>query len=413
MDHSPVTSELSGGLATIDDLVVDGRRVLLRADLNVPLETVAPGNTVRIADDTRIRAALTTIEELRQRHARIVLVSHLGRPVDRDPQLSMRPVADRVAELTGAPVQLAPAVVGADVRALTDRLAPGEILVLENVRYEPGETRNDPQLASALAELADVYVNDAFGTAHRAHASTEGIAHLLPSAAGRLMEREVGILSSIIERPEPPLVAILGGAKVSDKIGVVERFLHVADVLCIGGAMCFPFLAVQGHSVGASLCAEADLAWARLAFAAAAASTCRLELPVDLVLAQGGEPTERARLIDSVDVPAGWMGLDIGPRTAQRFVSEITEAQTAFWNGPMGRFELEPFQAGTRAVANALADVSATTVVGGGETVAALRRFGLEDSMTHVSTGGGATLELLEGRALPGVQPLLQTVATR
>ena len=238
---------MADSLRTIDELDVEGRRVLLRADFNVPLHRPTTGGPIEVADDTRIRAALETIAALRSRGARLVLVSHLGRPKGPDPALSMRPVADRLAELTGAPVTLAPAVTGPEVRELTERLAPGEMLMLENIRYEPGETRNDPELVSALAELADVYVNDAFGTAHRAHASTEGIAHRLPSAAGRLMEREVRALQEIVERPDQPLVAVLGGAKVSDKIGVVERFLELADVLCIGGAMCFPFLAAQGH----------------------------------------------------------------------------------------------------------------------------------------------------------------------
>jgi phosphoglycerate kinase len=398
-------------LLTLDDLNVSNQRVLLRADLNVPLERPGGGAPVRVVDDARIQAALTTIEELRDRGARIVLISHLGRPVDRDPQLSMRPVADRLAELTGAQVILAPAVVGAAVRSLTEQLLPAEILVLENVRFEPGETRNDPGLVSALAELADLYVNDAFGTAHRAHASTEGIAHRLPCAAGRLMESEVRVLNSIIEQPTPPLVAILGGAKVSDKIGVVARFLEIADVLCIGGAMSFPFLAVQGHRVGASLCAEADLEPAQHALAIASESSCRLELPQDLMAAEGSQAGAAPLEIDGVDVPDGWCGLDIGRRTAERYAREIAGAGTVFWNGPMGRFELDPFAGGTRAVAKALAAASATTVVGGGETVAALRRYGLEDRVTHVSTGGGATLELLEGRELPGVQALRRMVA--
>jgi phosphoglycerate kinase len=325
----------------------------------------------------------------------------------------MRPVAERLAELTGDPVRLAPAVVGAEVRAMTEQLKPGEMLMLENVRYESGEKRNDPDFVSALAELADVYVNDAFGTAHRAHASTEGIAHRLPSAAGRLMESEVRALRSIIEHPRPPLVAILGGAKVSDKIGVVARFLQIADVVCIGGAMSFPFLAAEGHTVGESVCADSDLEPARRALAMAAGSRCRLELPEDLLLADGLDADAEPRGLDGVDVPDGWIGLDIGPRTADRYAREVARAGTTFWNGPMGRFELELFSSGTRTIAEALAASPGTTVVGGGETVAALRRFGLEDRVTHVSTGGGATLELLEGRELPGVQALLRTTAVR
>ncbi|HUA02562.1 MAG TPA: phosphoglycerate kinase [Solirubrobacteraceae bacterium] len=402
---------MADSLRTIDELDVEGRRVLLRADFNVPLHRPTQGGPIEVADDTRIRAALETIAELRRRGARLVLVSHLGRPKGPDPALSMRPVADRLAELTGAPVTLAPAVTGPVVRELTERLAPGEMLMLENIRYEPGETRNDPELVAALAELADVYVNDAFGTAHRAHASTEGIAHRLPSAAGRLMEREVSTLQEIVERPERPLVAVLGGAKVSDKIGVVERFLEMADALCIGGAMCFPFLAAQGHSVGASLCPVDDVESARRAFSAAARSSCRLELPTDLVLAPA-ELDGPAQTLDGVDVPDGWSGLDIGPRTSDRYAGEIAAAGTVFWNGPMGRFELDSFAAGTRAVAEAVASAPGRTVVGGGETVEAVRAFGLEGRVNHLSTGGGATLEFLEGRELPGVHALLSTAVS-
>jgi phosphoglycerate kinase len=400
---------MSGALMTIDDLDVVGRRVLMRADFNVPLDRSDPSGIVRVADDARIRAALETIDELRLQHARLVLASHLGRPKGVDPTFSMRPVADRLAELTGSPVTLAPAVVGPRVRELSERLEPGEMLMLENVRFEPGETKNDPALAAALAELADAYVNDAFGTAHRAHASTEGVAHLLPSAAGRLMERELRELSAIVERPARPLVAILGGAKVSDKIGVVERFLDLADVLCIGGAMAFPFLAAEGHSVGGSLCPEGDIEPARRALRKAETCRCRLELPRDLRLGDQAENPTTLRVLDDVDVPDGSVGLDIGPRTAERYSAEIAAAGTVFWNGPMGRFELEQFAAGTDAIAHAVASSPATTVVGGGESVEAIRSLHLEGCVTHVSTGGGATLELLEGRTLPGVQALMRS----
>jgi phosphoglycerate kinase len=376
-----------------------GKRVLVRVDFNVPLDHGT------VADDTRIRAALPTIEELRRRGARLVLVSHLGRPKDREPELSLRPVADRLAELTDANVALAPTVVGQEVRALVDGLQPGDVLLLENVRYEPGETKNDPELAVALAALVDVYVDDAFGAAHRAHASTEGVAHLIPErAAGMLLEREVSELSNLFDDPARPLVAVLGGAKVSDKIAVIDRFLQLADSLLIGGAMCFPFFAAQGHSVGASLCAPGDVELAGRAFESARHARAQLQLPVDLVAGERVAAEAEVRAIDGVDVPTGWMGLDIGPRTADRYADVIARAGTVFWNGPMGVFELTPFAAGTRAVAAAVAAAPGTTVVGGGDSVSPLRSLGLTDKVTHVSTGGGASLELIEGKKLPGVE---------
>ena len=389
-------------MRTLDDLDVDGQRVLVRVDFNVPLDGGA------VADDTRIRAALPTIEWLREHGARIVLASHLGRPKDREPGLSLRPAADRLAELTGATVTLAPAVVGPEAEAAAAALAPGEILVLENVRYEPGETKNDPELAAALARLADVYVNDAFGTAHRAHASTEGVAHLVgQAAAGRLLEREVSTLSRLLEDPARPLVAVVGGAKVTDKIGVIDRFLEVADTVLIGGAMCFPFFAAQGHATGASLCEEDGIEPARRALEdAQAEGAAALELPSDLVLGDRFAADAESRELDGVEVPDGWMGLDVGPRTVARYAAAIAAAGTVFWNGPMGAFELAPFAAGTRAVAEAVAAAPGITVVGGGDSVAALQQFGLGDQVTHLSTGGGASLELIEGRALPGVEAL-------
>jgi phosphoglycerate kinase len=392
---------------SIDDLDVRGKRVLVRVDFNVPLQTAADGAPL-VADDTRIRAALPTIEELRRRGGRLVLVSHLGRPHGRrDPGLSMAPVVACLRELVDAPVQLAPAVVGDRVRALSEKLKDGEMLVLENVRFEPGETSNDPELAHALAELADVYVNDAFGAAHRAHASTEGVAHLLPCAAGRLLEREVLTLGRIIDNPARPLVAIIGGAKVADKIAVIDRLLELADVVIIGGAMCFPFLSAQGHAVGESLCDEEDTAHARRALEQAThPGQARLELPADLVIGRRLAADAEHHALDGVEVPEGWMGLDIGPASVERYSREIARAGTVFWNGPMGAFEYEPFAAGTRAVAEAVASAKGLTVVGGGDSAAALARFGLEDRVDHLSTGGGATLELVEGKVLPGVQAL-------
>jgi phosphoglycerate kinase len=386
---------------TVADVDVAGRRVLVRVDFNVPLE----GG--RVADDTRIRAALPTIELLRERGGRIVLMSHLGRPKDREPELSMRPVAQRLSEVSGLDVTPAPAVVGPEVEALVDALEPGHAVMLENVRYEPGETANDPELVKALARLADVYVNDAFGAAHRAHASTEGVAHDVEVAvAGLLLAGEVETLTRLLESPDRPLVAVLGGAKVSDKIGVIQRFLETAQAILIGGAMCFPFLHAMGHDVGDSLCAEEDLEPARMALNAADRCDCSLVLPVDLVIADRFSADAKVRVLEGVDVPDGWMGLDVGPHTIERYGADIARAGTVFWNGPMGAFELEPFAAGTRAIAEAVAEAPGVTVVGGGDSAAALRRFGLADRVTHLSTGGGAALELIEGRRLPGLEAL-------
>lgn len=378
------------------------KRVLVRVDFNVPLDGGA------VADDTRIRAALPTIEELRKRGAALVLVSHLGRPKDREADLSLAPVAERLGQLLHDDVELAPEPVGAQVTKLAGALRSGQVLLLENIRFEPGETKNDRALAEQLADLADVYVDDAFGAAHRAHASTEGVARLMPDhAAGLLLEREVKTLEGLLTDPSRPLVAVLGGAKVSDKIGVIDSFLNAAETILIGGAMCFPFLAAQGHSVGDSLCADEDIELARRAIADAGGDVrATLALPSDLVAADSFSADAQPQPIDGVDVPDGLMGLDIGPRTAEAYGRIITTAGTVFWNGPMGAFELEPFSAGTRAVAEAVAGAPGVTVVGGGDSAAALAHYGLADEVTHVSTGGGAALELIEGRPLPGVEAL-------
>jgi phosphoglycerate kinase len=372
---------------TLEDLDVDGKRVLVRVDFNVPL-----GEDGKITDDARIRAALPTLKELRERGARLVLAAHLGRPKDREPEFSLRPAADRLAELLGTEVTLADDL---------DQVPEGDVVMLENVRYEQGETKNDPELAKRYAALADAYVNDAFGAAHRAHASTEAVAHLLPSAAGRLLEREVSVLNGILEDPRRPLVAVVGGAKVTDKIGVLEAFLERADEVLIGGAMCFPFFRAQGHSVGDSLCEEEGIEPARQVMGSE-----KLRLPVDLVAGREFSPDTELKTIDGVDVPDGWMGLDIGARTAESYASAVAGAGTVFWNGPMGAFELAPFAAGTKVVAEAIAASSATAVVGGGDSAAALAQFGLADDVDHLSTGGGASLELVEGKPLPGVEAL-------
>ncbi len=393
--------------ASVRDAEVSGRRVLVRVDFNVPLEDG------RVADEMRIRAALPTIELLRERGAALVLASHLGRPGGKvDPALSMRPIAEHLGELLGTEVKLAPAVIGEDVELTAGGLGPSDVLLLENTRFEPGETENDPRLAEALAELADLYVNDAFGAAHRAHASTEGVAHHLSGYAGLLLEREVTELSAVVESPRRPLVVVLGGAKVSDKIGVIDRFLDLADRIPIGGAMAFSFFRAQGVATGDSLVEEKGVELAAEALERAKDSDCELMLPTDLVLGRGFDADTERRASDCVEVPEGWMGLDIGPRTAARYAKAVAEAGTVLWNGPMGAFEMEPFAAGTRAVAEAVASSSATTVVGGGDSVAALRKFGLDDEVDWLSTGGGASLELLEGKKLPGLEALLDAEGT-
>jgi phosphoglycerate kinase len=390
------------GKRTVRDLELEeGERVLVRVDFNVPLD----GS--RVADDARIRAALPTIELLLEGRASPILCSHLGRPKGRDPQTSLAPVSARLGELIDAPVLQAPEVIGPEVRRGADRLRPGSVLVLENTRWERGETENDAALAEELAALAHAYVDDAFGAAHRAHASTVGVAeHLRPAVAGLLLEREVTTLRGIVEAPERPLVVVLGGAKVSDKIALIDKFLDTADALLIGGAMCFSFFRAQGIPTGDSLVEEEGVELARQALAKAESSDCRLLLPTDLVLGDRFDADAERREQDGTEVPDGWMGLDIGPRSAAAYGEEIGRAGTVFWNGPMGAFEMEPFAAGTRTVAEAVAAAPGTTVVGGGDSAAALAQFGLDDEVDHLSTGGGAALELLEGKPLPGVEVL-------
>jgi phosphoglycerate kinase len=374
---------------TLDDLGdVAGKRVVVRVDFNVPLD----GAT--ITDDARIRASLPTLKILRERGARLVLLAHLGRPEDREPEFSLAPVARRLAELLGTDVALAPDF---------DQVPDADVVMLENVRYFPGETKDDEDLAERYAALGDAYVNDAFGAAHRAHASTHGVARLLPSAAGLLLQREVQTLEGILADPKRPLVAIVGGAKVTDKIGVLDAFLARAETVLVGGAMCFPFFAAEGHSVGSSLCEQEGIEPAKRVIAEGGD---KVVLPRDLVLGREFAADTETQELDGVEVPDGWMGLDVGPRTAERYAEVIAQAGTVFWNGPMGAFELEPFAAGTRAVAEAVASAPGVTVVGGGDSAAAIAKFGLSKDVTHLSTGGGAALELLEGQPLPGVEVL-------
>jgi phosphoglycerate kinase len=386
--------------ASVRDAEVEGRRALVRADLNVPLEQGV------VTDDTRIRASLPTIELLRDRGASIVLVSHLGRPEGRDPELSIAPVGKRLGGLLGTEVRQAPAVVGDEVSAMASALDAGEVLLLENSRFEPGETENDPALAEALAGLADLYVNDAFGSAHRAHATTEGVAHHLPGYAGLLLEREVVELIAVRDDPQRPLLIVLGGAKVTDKLGVIDRFLGSAEEILIGGAMCFSFFKAEGRDTGDSLVEDEGVQSARKVLEEAEGSDTMLELPEDLWLGREFDADTESRLLNGVDVPEGWMGLDIGSNTIANFSKRIARAGTVFWNGPMGAFELEPFAGGTRAIAEAVAAAPGHTVAGGGDSVAALQKFGLADAVDWLSTGGGASLELMEGRDLPGVEAL-------
>ena len=390
------------GKRSVRDLDVgEGTRVLVRVDFNVPLEEG------KVTDDARIRAALPTIQLLREKGARLVLCSHLGRPKKREPDTSLAPASARLAELLEVPVAQASDVVGPDALAKAEALEPGQVLVLENTRWEPGETKNDAQLGRELAGLADVYVNDAFGAAHRAHASTAAVAEHLPSAAGLLLEREVTTLRGIVEDPERPLVVVLGGAKVSDKVALIDRFLDAADSVLIGGAMCFSFFRAQDRPTGDSLVEEEGVKLAAKALEKAdGGDTARLLLPTDLVLGREFDADTELKQLDGVDVPDGWMGLDVGPKTAESYAGEVAEAGTVFWNGPMGAFEMEPFAAGTRAMAQAVADAPGTTVVGGGDSAAAIAAFGLAERVDHLSTGGGAALELLEGKDLPGLEAL-------
>jgi phosphoglycerate kinase len=397
---------------TVRDLDVKGKRVLVRVDFNVPLD----GG--KVADDTRIRAALPTIRYLMEREARVILMSHLGRPKGKvKEELRLVPVAERLAQLLDRSVAMAVDCVGEEVEIAVDRLMPGGVLLLENLRFHPGEEANDPEFVNQLASLGDIYVNDAFGTAHRAHASTEGVAHHLPAVAGFLMEKELSFLSKALESPEHPFVAILGGAKISDKIGVVDNLLGRVDALLIGGGMANTFLKAQGHQVGQSLVEEESLPLAQELLGKAGR---KLILPVDAVVADRFDAEAQSKTISLLpslelgggrgggkeEVPEEWRILDICPATVERFAQELSTAQTIVWNGTMGVAEFPRFAAGTQAIIEILAESQAVTIVGGGDTAAAVQQAGMVEKMTHVSTGGGASLKLLEGKTLPGVAAL-------
>ena len=383
---------------SVRDLDVDGKRVLVRVDFNVPVKDG------EVTDDTRIRRALPTIRDIVERGGKPVLISHLGRPKgERDPKYEMDPVARRLEELLGAPVRKLDAAVGPEVEAALADAPEGGVVLLENSRFYPGETKNDPELAEGLAALADVYVNDAFGAAHRAHATTVGVAEKLPAAAGLLMQEELDYLDGVLRTPERPFVAILGGAKVSDKLGVIESLLGVADALLIGGAMCFTFFKAQGYEVGKSLVEDDYLDEAKRLLGEAGD---KLVLPVDVVVAEAMEEDAEARVVPVAEIPDGTMGLDVGPQTVEAFRSHVEGAKTVFWNGPMGVFEIDAFAKGTEGVARAVAASGATSIVGGGDSVAAVGKLGLEDEMSFISTGGGASLEYVEGKDLPGVAVL-------
>ncbi len=388
----------------LNDIDVRGKRVLVRVDFNVPLDK----ETGAITDDIRIRAALPTIDYLRGQEAKVILCSHMGRPKGEVVEsLRLTPVAERLSQLLGSPVKKMDQVVGPAVTAAVEAMQPRDVILLENLRFEPGETKNDPDFAKALASLADVYVNDAFGAAHRAHASTEGVAHFLPAVAGFLMQKELDTLSALLENPKRPFIAVLGGNKVSDKLGVIDRFLDLCDEVLTGGGMCFTIMKAQGLEIGKSINEEDQMAEVHQFLDKSIEKGTPLRVPEDILAASEFKEDAEHKVVEAGGIPEGWMGLDIGPTTIDTYRAILLEAGTVFWNGPMGVFEWEAFEAGTRGVAQAIVDSGAVSVSGGGDTNAALKKFGLEDKFTHVSTGGGASMEFMEGKELPGVTALM------
>ena len=387
---------------TITDITVDNKRVFVRADFNVPLD-----GDCRITDDTRIQKTLPTIKYLLDHHAAVILASHLGRPKgEAVPKYSLKPVAERLSELLGIPVKFAPDCVGPETKAMAEALQPGEVLLLENLRYHKEEEKNDPEFSRQLAELAEVGVNDAFGCCHRAHASVAGITAYLPMAAGFLLEKEIRFIGGAVDNPAHPFAAIIGGAKVSDKIEVISNLLPKVDLMIIGGGMANTFLAAQGYGIGKSLVEADKIDLAKSLIAQAQEQGTKLLLPVDVMVAAAFDNDADHKVVDVADVPADWMILDVGTKTQELFATELAAMKLIVWNGPMGVFEMENYAKGTEAVAKAVAASDAVSIVGGGDSVSAVNKTGLSDQISHISTGGGASLEYLEGKKLPGVELL-------
>lgn len=386
---------------SIRDIDVTGKKVFVRVDFNVPLDNGT------ITDDTRIRETLPTIQYLIDQGAKVILASHLGRPKGQVvEELRLTPAANRLSELLGKPVAKADEAIGDAVKAQVNALDNGDVLLLENVRFYAGEEKNDPELAKAFAELADIFVNDAFGAAHRAHASTEGIAHHLPAVSGLLMEKELDVLGKALSNPERPFTAIIGGAKVKDKIGVIENLLNLADNVLIGGGLAYTFIKARGYEIGKSLVDNEKIDLALSFIEKAKAKGVNFLMPVDVVVSDDFSADANTKIVGIEEIPADWEGIDIGPKTRELYADVIKNSKLIVWNGPMGVFEIEPFSHGTRAVAEACAETSGYTVIGGGDSAAAAEKFNLADKMDHISTGGGASLEFMEGKALPGVVAL-------